>query len=209
MKIKKLAIIGGSGLKNFKKEEVIFLQRHGNNLPPHKIDHKKNVLSLKEKGVDAIIGICSVGSLKPGIKPGTIVMPDDYIDILNKLTFFETEAVHIVPELDEKLRQMIIKTIKKLKLTVQGKGIYFQTRGPRFETRAEINMIKDYADVVGMTMASEATLAKEQGMCYASICIVDNYPNGIADKKLKVKDWQNAQEKNKKNVLKLLDVIFS
>ena len=86
------------------------------------------------------------------------MVPSDYIDF-NPLTFFENEAKFITPRLSEKIRKIFIKILKKLKTKFHKKGIYFQTKGPRFETRAEINLIKKFADVVGMTMAKEATLA--------------------------------------------------
>jgi len=200
----KIAIIGGSILKNFQKNNVVFLQRHEGNTPPHKINHKKNIMTLKKQGVGLIIGVNSVGSLKIKIHPGSIVVPDDYINLFQVQTIFNTRKEHIVPSIDNDLRNKIIKASKKLNLEVHQKGIYFQTIGPRFETVAEINMIKKFADIVGMTMGSEATIANEMGIRYASICSVDNYANGISSKQITTKEWEDGIEKNLKNIKKLI-----
>lgn len=204
----KIGIIGGSGFKDFIKEDIIFLKRHGEDIPPHKVDHKANILALKEKGVTMVIGICSVGSLKFDIKPGSIVIPHDYINLKNIETYHDLKAVHITPGIDEDVRQKIIDAAKKAGLDVFEKGIYIQTLGPRLETKAEINMIKDYADIVGMTLANEATLAKEQGLKYAAICSIDNYANGLTDEELRNEDIETNKEKNKEKIMKLLEAIL-
>ena len=74
---------------------------------------------------------------------------------------------------------ILFRIFKKSKFDVKNKGIYFQTKGPRFETKAEVNLIKNFANVVGMTMSNEATLSKELNLEYASTCCVDNYANGV------------------------------
>ena len=107
----KIAIIGGSGFKQFSREGVIFLERHGPGIPPHMVDHKKNVSDLKDSGVTAIIGICSVGSLKLNIEPGSIVIPHDYINLFGIQTYHDLKAVHITPGLDGDLRKKIIGLI--------------------------------------------------------------------------------------------------
>ncbi|NQU98706.1 MTAP family purine nucleoside phosphorylase [Candidatus Woesearchaeota archaeon] len=202
-----IAVIGGSGFKDFGKQGAVFLQRHGEGIPPHKIDHKANLLSLKEKGVDKVIGVCSVGSLKLDIPPGSIVIPHDYINLTNMQTYNDLEAVHITPSLDEELRNKIIEAAKK-GISIVNKGVYIQTTGPRLETKAEINMIKNYADIVGMTMANEATLAKELGMKYAAICSVDNFANGLTDEEISIENVNKNQEKNKEKILKLLEAVL-
>jgi 5'-methylthioadenosine phosphorylase len=206
--MEKTAIIGGSGFKNFKEKGVIFLQRHGKNTPPHKINHKKNILSLKKKGVNTVIGICSVGSLKLNIKPGSIIIPHDYINLKNIQTFFDLEVRHITPGLDNKLRKKIINAAKKSNIETISRGVYMQTIGPRLETKAEINIIKNYADIVGMTMGTEAALAEELGIKYAAICMVDNYANGIAKKPISFKEIKKEQAKNKRKIIELLNAIL-
>jgi 5'-methylthioadenosine phosphorylase len=142
------------------------------------------MFALKEKGITKIIGMNSVGSLKLEIPPPSILIPSDYINIWEIPTIFDKDVVHVVPALDEDLRNQLISQSKKQGLEIIDKGIYVQTKGPRLETRAEVSMLCNFADVVGMTMASEATLARESGLTYASMCSVDNYANGIVDEPL-------------------------
>lgn len=204
----KIAVIGGSGLKQFKKKGIMFLQRHGKYTPPHRINHKRNILSLKKKGVKTIIGINSVGSLKKSIKPGCIVIPHDYINLRNIQTYYDIKAKHVTPCLSGYLRKRIINAAKKAKIKTINKGVYIQTIGPRLETKAEIGFIKDFADIVGMTMANEATLANELNIRYASICSVDNYAHGISKEKLSFKKIKENQKKNRKNIARLLSEII-
>ncbi len=206
--MKKIAIIGGSGFTRFSQNGLKFILRHGNNVPPHKVNHKANLLSCKEWGADQIIGINSVGSLKKEIAPGHIVIPDDYIQLGSIDTFHDDSAVHITPELNDELRQLCIQGAKILQLPVIEKGVYFQTNGPRLETQAEIRMIQSFADIVGMTLGSEATLAKELGIPYASICMVDNYANGVDGENVSVDEIFETQKENKKNLERLLSKIL-
>ncbi len=187
--------------------EIVFIPRHGKerNIPPHRINHKANIIALKDLSVEKIIGVTSVGSLKRDIKPRSLVVPHDYISLCSIPSFYDDEIVHVTPGLDEGLRNTIIKVAKDSGIDLVEKGIYFQTVGPRLETRAEINFIKDYADVVGMNMASEATLAKELGLRYANISTVDNYAHDIiAEEELDYKKIVDAASKSREDLEKLL-----
>jgi 5'-methylthioadenosine phosphorylase len=84
------------------------------------------------------------------------------------------------------------------------KGVYFQTRGPRLETRAEIAMIKNFADCVGMTAGSEATVARELGLRYAVICTMDNYAHGIRNE---VVDYVEIVKKARQNADMCLEIV--
>lgn len=185
---------------------TVFVPRHGirENTPPHNINHKANMYGLKKLGVSHIFAFSSTGSLKKNIKPGELLLATDYID-LNPPTFFENKAEFITPVLSSILRKKLIKILKKLKIRFRNKGVYFQTKGPRLETKAEINMMKKFADVVAMTMAKEATLAQELGMEYASLCSIDNYAHGIIGKPLaieEIKKGQKAIEKKFEMIIK-------
>lgn len=186
--------------------EIVYVQRHGksNNIPPHKINHKANIMAFKELGVKKVIGICSVGGVSKKMRPGSVTIPEDYINFSNVQTFFDKEIKHITPGLDEDLRKKIIETAKKDKFPVLRWGKYFQTRGPRLETKAEISMIKRFAEMVGMTMGSEATLAKELGLEYAAICSVDNYGHGLEKKPLKEEEIAEFRKKNMAKIKKLI-----
>jgi 5'-methylthioadenosine phosphorylase len=161
----------------------LFVPRHGKerSTPPHMLNHKANISAFKQEDIHTVIALTSVGSMKKSISPRSIIIPHDYMQFSNIPTFNDLKAAHITPGLDEELRKRIISAAQKLKIKILTKGVYMQTVGPRLETKAEINMFKNYADIVGMTMASEATLAKELGLKYAAISLVDNYAHGIVD----------------------------
>ncbi len=194
-------------------EDMVFLPRHGmgDTIPPHRINHRANLCAFKELGVCMIIGVNSVGSLKPEIPPKTLVIPHDYINLWGVQTLFDDEIRHITPGLNEDLRQLILKGAKKRKIEVTGEGIYIQTRGPRLETRAEIHLLRNFGEVVGMTMGNEATLSEELSIPYASICSVDNYCHGISQTLLTAEEiLRNARtnmEKVKSLVLAIIEEV--
>lgn len=164
------------------KREIAFLPRHGaQGIPPHRINHRANIYALKKLEVTEVIGVNSVGSLKEEIPPGWIVIPHDYLSPWAVPTFYEDRVVHITPVLDARLRERLIKAAQGAGVTFSQEGVYIQTIGPRLETVAEIAMLRSFGDIVGMTMAHEATLCQEVELAYASICSVDNYCHGIAD----------------------------
>ncbi|MBU4266600.1 MAG: MTAP family purine nucleoside phosphorylase [Candidatus Altiarchaeota archaeon] len=222
-----LGIIGGTSLfgteffKGFKEEwnetehgkaylltseGVVFIPRHGKDrkIPPHRINHRANIKALEMRGIKRIIGINSVGSLRKELNPGSIVVPDDYIALCNIATVHDEEIVHITPVLDEWLRQEIAKAAREMGIKIIPEGIYFQSTGPRLETRAEINLMKNFADLVGMSLASEATLAQELGIGYASICAVDNYANGIVEGELDFEKVVEEASRNRVDLKRLL-----
>jgi purine nucleoside phosphorylase len=165
-----------------KGTDMAFLPRHGpEGIPPHRINHRANIYALKKLGVTEVVGVNSVGSLREELSPGSIVIPHDYLNPWEILTFYEHQAVHITPVLDAGLRERLIRAATVSGIDVSPEGIYIQTIGPRLETKAEIAMLRGFGDVVGMTMAHEATLCQEVGLAYASICSVDNYCHGIID----------------------------
>ncbi len=194
----------------FISPEFVFILRHGRyrNIPPHRINHRANIMAFKVLGIDRIIGVTSVGSLKKEIKPGSLLVPHDYISLCNIPTFFDDEIVHITPGLDSDLRIELIEAAKAEGIPVIDGGIYFQSVGPRLETKAEINFIKDYADVVGMSMGAEATLAKELGLKYANLSSVDNYAHGIAEEELSYQSIVEAASKMRDNVERVLLRVF-
>lgn len=166
--------------------KVAFLARHGkrHRYPAHRVNHRANLWAMHELGISRIIATSSVGSMKEGIEPGSFVVPEDFVSFWKVPTFFEEETVHATPRLDQSLREGIITACKRLNLVVHDRGTYVETLGPRLETRAEIRILSNYGEVVGMTMASEATLASELEIGYACLCTVDNYANGITDEPL-------------------------
>jgi len=157
-------------------EDVVILMRHQQDLPPHRINFRANMAALALSGVDRVIAFGSSGSLNHDITPGSLVIPTDYISMGDIPSIHDHAVAHVMPEISPELSQDLRQFIPGARLG----GTYVQTRGPRFETVAEIAILARHADLVGMTLASEATLARELAMRFAAICTVDNYANGLA-----------------------------
>ncbi len=193
-----------------KSKGFVFIPRHSanNNIPAHAINHKANITALKNLGVKEVVGVYSTGSLKKEFEPGSLVVPDDYINFQKPLTFFDLTSKHVAPRLSSETRKKLISSAEKLGLTVKTKATYFQSPGPRLETKAEVNFLKDYADLVGMTMASEATLCRELGLRFAGLCSVDNFANGVTDKHLSQELIEEAAARNSNIVSAILSELI-
>jgi 5'-methylthioadenosine phosphorylase len=193
-----------------KKRKVAFLARHGkrHKIPAHQLPHKANIWALKNLGVEKVVSTSSVGSLKRDLKLKSFLVPDDFFSPWNVVTYFDSEVKHITPSFDEGLRKRLIRAAKKLDFTVYDGGTYVQTIGPRLETKAEIKALADFGDVVGMTVASEATLAKELDMSYASLCMVDNYCHGIKEEPLTYEQIVRNQKRSARNAKKLISTFL-
>jgi purine nucleoside phosphorylase len=172
-----------------KARNHIFLQRHGErHVPPHRINHHANIWALKNLGVIEVIAINSTGSLKTDFEPGKLLIPDDFISKCPIPTFFDDDALYTIPVMDTSLAVRLHRICENIGIECVLGGVYIQTQGPRFETRAEINVFKNEGDLVGMTMASEVTLCMELSIPYVSLCSIDNYCNGIIEKALDVEE---------------------
>ncbi|MFQ6128297.1 MAG: MTAP family purine nucleoside phosphorylase [Thermoplasmata archaeon] len=187
-------------------KEVAFLLRHGeeHQHPPHRVNHRANIYALSEVGVSRIVSTSSVGSLKREIRPTDFVIPSDYVSFWNIPTFHDEEVVHITPVLDSEMRRELANCIRDLGYVVHDGGVYIQTTGPRLETKAEIQIFERFGDLVGMTMPSEATLAVEKGILYASVCSVDNYCHGIVDEELSYDLILERQRRNSERLSKII-----
>ena len=190
-------------------DQMVFIVRHGDNpdeyILPHRINHPANLQALKDLGVTEVIGINSTGSLKKNLHPGMIIIPDDFITLTATPTIHQNKALHITPSLNEFVRQKLIAAAQACSLDVAEAGIYWQVTGPRLETRAEIRMMANFADVVGMTMANEAVIALEMGLPYASVCFIDNYGNGLVENPLGMEEIIANTRKNADSMMRLLE----
>ncbi|MDA8123982.1 MAG: MTAP family purine nucleoside phosphorylase [Deltaproteobacteria bacterium] len=188
--------------------EVVFIPRHGQDpqrhILPHLINHGANLQAMKDLGVREIIGIHSTGSLKRRLKPGMLVVPDDYLMPTPGPTVVGDRPLHIVPVLDEPVRQKWLAAAREAAGKVIDGGIYWQTTGPRLETRAEIAMMSRFADLVGMTMASEAIVAQELGLPFASLCSVDNFAHGLVEKELSMEKILATVRRNTETIARIL-----
>lgn len=186
---------------------LVFLSRHGadHRIPPHRVNHRANVWALHELGATAVLATASTGSLKKNIHPGSFVVPDDFVAFWTIPTFHDDEVVHATPGLDPHLREALLTGGKSAGLSVRTRGVYVQTSGPRLETPAEIRHFATLGDVVGMTVASEATLANEIGLPYAAVCSVDNFCNGIVERPLTFEEIRATQARNQDALRRLVE----
>ncbi len=159
------------------KGDFAVINRHGRSglTPPHAIDHRANIQAIADLGFTDVVSVNSVGSLRESLTPGTWVSCSDFVSF-RPATFFDEVAKYDAPFIANNLIEEIAADCG-LEITT-GK-VYVQMAGPRFETPAEVRIIRNWGDVVGMTSASEADLCREAGLRYNSICMVDNYANGI------------------------------
>jgi 5'-methylthioadenosine phosphorylase len=181
------------------KKEVVFIPRHGkgHTIPPHLINYRANVYAMHLFGVTKIFATSAVGSMVKELPPGDFLLPNQFIDFTSKRpnTFFDGDFQVTLPNGSKRqgvvhvdftepycpyLREVLFSSGEKIDLSLHNKGVYICTEGPRFETAAEIAAFKKMGgSVVGMTAASEGTLARELGICYATICLVTNYAAGM------------------------------
>jgi 5'-methylthioadenosine phosphorylase len=172
-------------------------QRHGETyVLPHEIDHVGNLTALVEHGCDRVLAIGSVGSLSTEIAVGSFLCPDDFIALHLGISAFADERAHSAPEFDHRWRREVIEAWEPGGPGLRDGGIYWQTVGPRFETPAEVRMIAARADVVGMTIASECIVARELGLSYAAICVVDNLANGAGAVSLSLEQIEEQRHLN-------------
>lgn len=187
---------------------VAMVPRHGidpdHHVLPHHINHRATMKALKILGVTEIIAVNSTGSLKHYLSPGTLVVPDDFINLSGGPTIFDRQPVHITPTLSTDIRKNWLAAARHCGIDVIDGGVYWQTTGPRFETRAEIRLMSRFADLVGMTMASEATIAGEMDIPYASLCSVDNYGHGLTDQTLTMKEIIGHSRKNTEKIIMIV-----
>jgi 5'-methylthioadenosine phosphorylase len=186
--------------------DFVFLRRHGEGpyRHPHQIPHHAHVLAFESLGVKKVAAFASTGSLRAEMRPGDVLIPDDYLCLHDPPTFATDDYLHIVPSLDREMRELLIRAasakvqlpnLQELHSETRepgrwDQGVYAQTRGPRFETAAEVRLLAPYAHVVGMTAASEATLFQERRIGYAVVCIMDNWANGAGPQKLTLEGFQ-------------------
>lgn len=207
----KIGIIGGSGVYKIDGVQVVkehnldtpfgkpssevieatlngvsfyFIPRHGknHNFTPSEVNYRANIFALKELGVDYVISVSAVGSLKEEHAPGSFVLVDQFIDWTKgkrERTFFNNGFVAHVSTanpVEVELSKMMAEACKEANVPHHLGGSYICIEGPQFSSRAESNIYRSFgAAVIGMTNVPEAYLAKEAGMAYATIAMVTDY----------------------------------
>lgn len=168
--------------------QLLYLARHGADarIPPHRVNYRANIWALRERGVDAVVGLNAVGGIVPAARPGRVVLPHQLIDYTwgREHTFFDGDSgdlrhIEFDPPFDEPLRMRLAAAARRARVPCLGNAVYGVTQGPRLETAAEIDRLAgDGCDVVGMTALPEAALAREAGLPYAICAVVVNHAAG-------------------------------
>lgn len=163
--------------------DIVFLPRHGkgHRINPSEINYRANIFGMKKLGVEAILSVSAVGSLKENIKPMDFVVPDQFLDRTKSraCTFFEGGLVAHVAFADPvspELAKILIDSCRQLGLTVHDGGTYVNMEGPQFSTKAESKLYRSWGmDIIGMTNLVEAKLAREAEISYATLAAVTDY----------------------------------
>ncbi|MCX7918229.1 MAG: S-methyl-5'-thioadenosine phosphorylase [bacterium] len=163
---------------------IAFLPRHGrgHRIMPTELNSRANIYALKKLGVERIISVSAVGSLREDYKPLDVVIPDQLVDRTRHRihsTFFGNGIVAHIQFSDPfcpDLSKWLIQSGQNLNKTVHPQGTWICMEGPAFSTKAESNLYRQWGmDIIGMTVLPEAKLAREAEICYAAIALVTDY----------------------------------
>jgi 5'-methylthioadenosine phosphorylase len=197
-------------------KDVVFLPRHGrgHNILPHEINFRANIYAMKELGVDRIISLSAVGSMKENIHPGELVIVDQFVDrtkVRHQTFFGDGVAAHVAfaEPVCQDLAKAAAKAAKNYANVHEG-GTYVCIEGPMFSSRAESEIYRSWGvDVIGMTNYQEAKLAREAEICYSTIALVTDYDcwhveEGPVDVGMIIKTLQNNVKKAQQTIRELL-----
>jgi 5'-methylthioadenosine phosphorylase len=167
---------------------VAFIPRHGakHQFPPHRVPYRANLWTMKELGVERVLGPCAVGSLQPHVKPGDFVLCDQLVDRTSgrPSTFYDgpvTTHVSLADPYCPTMRRTALTESKALDLPLHERGTVVVIEGPRFSTRAESAHYAGQGwELINMTQHPEAVLARELELCYANVSVVTDYDVGVA-----------------------------
>jgi 5'-methylthioadenosine phosphorylase len=162
---------------------VAFLPRHGrgHRLLPSELNYRANIYGFKVLGVEQLISVSAVGSMKLAYKPTDIVVPDQFYDRTRHRvdTFFGrglVAHVSLAKPVCPRLLPLFAQAARDAGATVHEGGVYVNMEGPQFSTRAESEIYRSHGvDVIGMTNLTEARLAREAEICYASLSMITDY----------------------------------
>jgi 5'-methylthioadenosine phosphorylase len=190
---------------------VLFLARHGpgHSIPPHRVNYRANVDALRSLGAEAIVTVSSVGSLREELPPGTFVLPDQFVDLTKQrpTTFFDGGKVYHVSLADPfcpDLQRAAADAGRAAGAPFAERKCYVCVEGPRFSTRAESAYFRGFADVIGMTLVPEVTLARERALCYACLAMVTDY-DVWADKPVDAAEIVETMGRNSERMARVLE----
>ncbi|MDO8662065.1 MAG: S-methyl-5'-thioadenosine phosphorylase [Candidatus Omnitrophota bacterium] len=165
-------------------KEVVFLPRHGigHRISPSCINYRANIFGMKKLGVEKIISVSACGSLKEELKPLDFVVVDQFVDRTNQarpMSFFSEGIVAHIEfshPVCPHLSKLIYDSGKGLNMSIYPKGTYINMEGPAFSTLAESKLYRSWGmEIIGMTNFAEAKLAREAGICYATLAAITDY----------------------------------
>ena len=162
---------------------VAFLARHGrgHRISPSEINYRANIYAMKKLGVERVLSVSAVGSMKEALHPGHVVIPNQFFDMTKRRlgTFFDRGIVAHVALADPVCHDLaghLARAARHQGATVYEGGVYLCIEGPQFSTRGESLVFRQWGvDVIGMTNMPEAKLAREAGLCYATMALVTDY----------------------------------
>ncbi|MDH3683488.1 MAG: S-methyl-5'-thioinosine phosphorylase [Acidimicrobiia bacterium] len=187
-------------------EDVVFLPRHSadHSIPPHAIDYRANIWALHRVGARSVLATAVSGGIDPDLRPGRLVLISDFLDFTSgrATTFFDgvtdpgfshssgsVTHTDMTTPYDPAMRAVIRRAAEAESIDLVDGGVYCTTNGPRFETPAEIEMMRAVGgDLVGMTGYPEVALAAEAALPYAAIGIISNPAAGMGAGKLAASD---------------------
>jgi len=193
--------------------DVVIISRHGkkHTIMPSNVNYRANIMALKEQGCTHIIATTACGSLREEIKPGHLVFCDQFIDRTTKResTFYDADKVCHIPMAEpfcKKLRGLLAETASEMKLEHRKKGTVVTIEGPRFSTKAESHMFRQWnADIINMSTVPEVVLAREAGICYAIVAMSTDYDCWHATEEgVNIEMVLKIMHQNAENVKKLL-----
>ncbi len=194
--------------------DVFIISRHGkkHSIPPTQVNNRANIFALKEQGCKYILATTAVGSLRENITPGDFMIANQFIDFTKqrKLSFFEAFEfgpihVSLAEPFSKLLRDCLIESCEELKLKHHKVGTILTIEGPRFSTRAESFMFRQFAHVINMSTSPEAILAREADVEYAVVAMATDYD--CWKKREAPVTWEmieSTMKKNNENVKKVL-----
>lgn len=200
----------------YRGKAIAFLPRHGkgHQIPPHKVNCRANIWALKEIGVKRILSSNACGSLQEKYAPGDILVPDQFIDRTKSRpsTFYDGGKVCHISVADPfcpELRELLVEKGQELGLKITNGGTYVCVEGPRFSTRAESRLFRQWgADIVNMTIFPECVLAREAEICYGSMALVTDY-DVWAEKTVSTEELFTTMGKNINKAKKLFAEVVS
>jgi len=193
---------------------VAFLTRHGRGhvLMPSEINYRANIFGFKKLGVERIISVSAVGSLREDMRPLDVVLPSQFFDRTNgrASTFFGGGLVAHIGFSDPvcpEVAEVLARSCARLNLNCHRGGTYVCMQGPAFSTKAESHTYRAWGmDVIGMTNLQEAKLAREAEICYATLAMVTDYdcwhPEHDAVTVKQIIDYLNRNSENAQHIIR-------